>query len=347
MKRFIFFGLIILFTQTAKAQGILATVCGNDTIGFSGDGGPALAAKTKAALGICTDAEGNVYFADYNNNRVRKIDRSGIINTIAGTGLPEHSGDGGLATLADIGGPSFVFVDKDKNIYITDTSYSRVRKIDKLGIITTIAGTGERGFSGDGGLAINAKLNQPGYVIQDKDGNMIIEDRYNNRLRKINSAGIITTIAGNGVAGFSGDGGPAVSAQISPIGIAMDTGGRIIIVDAVNNRIRRIDRSGIITTIAGSGVAGYTGDGGKATMATLNYPYYPCVDQYNNIYFQSLRRIRKISDSGIISTIAGTGTPGYGGEGVPSLGSNIAPTVLAFDQLGMSFIFQRTAEYGK
>lgn len=318
------------------------TFAGNGSNGFSGDGGAALSAQLSMTDGVEVDAAGNVFISDQFNNRIRKVNSSGIITTIAGTGTYGYSGDGGPATSANIASPLDLVVDASGNIYFCDYNNSRIRKISTTGIITTIAGTGVPGFSGDGGLATNAKLNLPEGIAIDAIGNIFIADRGNNRIRKINSSGIITTIAGTGVAGFSGDGGAAASAQINyPIDVEVDAIGNLYICDANNHRIRKINTSNTITTIAGNGTAGFSGDGTAATSATINTPEGVAINSLGEIIIadRNNNRIRKIDNSGIITTIAGTGIAGFSGDGGAS---NLAkldfPRRVAVDGNGKIFI---------
>jgi sugar lactone lactonase YvrE len=227
--------------------GIIATVAGNGTTGFSGDGGPATAAEFYYPFGIATDSDDNIYISDLKNSRIRKVTAStGIITTIAGNGTARFSGDGGPATSAEINFPQIIVLDNSNNIYIADQENNRVRLIDaSTGIITTIAGNGTGGFSGDGGPATAAELNFPTGLAFDKAGNLYIGDQNNKRVRKITkSTGFITTVAGNGTSGFSGDGGPATAAKLSFLdGVAVDANGAIYIADTGNNRIRKVTPS--------------------------------------------------------------------------------------------------------
>ena len=228
-------------------SGVISTVAGNGTIGFSGDGGPATSAAMFPPIntyqGIAVDAAGTLYIADYGNNRVRKVTSNGIISTFAGTGIPSFSGDGGQATSAGISHPSSVAVDSSGNLYVAELLSARVRKVTPAGVITTVAGSGSLGFSGDGGPATSATFNAPRAVAADGAGNLYIGDSTSARVRKANAAGVITTIAGNGSHGTAGDGGPAINASIDPLGIAVDSAGNVFIVD-LNNRIRKVDTSG-------------------------------------------------------------------------------------------------------
>ena len=287
--------------KVTVSTGIITTIAGDSIQGYFGDGGPATSASLFDPNGVCVDTSGNVYIADDGNNRIRKVTVStGIITTIAGGGT-FGLGDGGPATSAVLEAPVGVCVDASGNIYIAD-NYGWIRKVTvSTGIITTIAGNGSQGYSGDSGLAIHAELQDPTGVCVDTSGNVYIADSYNNRIRKITvSTGIITTVAGNGIPWSSGDGGPATSAELyRPTGVYVDAPGNIYIADRYNNEIRKVTVStGIITTIAGNGTSGYSGDGGLATNAKLSGPIGVCVDTSGNVYIAdwSNGRIRKVSN---------------------------------------------------
>jgi len=314
------------------AQRIITTIAGTGTTGYGGDGGPALAAQMDDPSGIAVDSSGNLYLADYGNDRVRKITAStGIIDTIAGTGTGGFSGDDGLATAAQVNDPTDVAVDSAGNVYIADCSNHRVRKITaSTGNITTIAGTGAGGFSGDDGLATAAQLNCPNGLGLDSSGNLYIADYYNHRIRKITAAtGNITTIAGTGVGGFSGDDGLATAAQLNePLDVVIDSSGNAYISDYNNNRIRKVTAAtGNITTIAGDGSNAFSGDGGLAVNAALSdEPGFLAVDSANNLYIPDYdnARVRKITAStGIIDTIAGTGANASTGDGGPATAADV------------------------
>jgi len=313
---------IMGFTGLALAQpGTITTAVGTGTAGYSGDGGPATAARINSPRDVFMDGAGNLYIADYFNHRVRKVDASGIITTVAGTGVAGFSGNGGPATAARLNSPATMAVDAAGNLYIADQFNHRIRKVDAGGIITTFAGTGVAGFLGDGGPATSARLNFPNQIEFDGAGNVYISDQVNDRIRKVDAGGIITTFAGTGVAGFSGDGGPATSARLNePSDVLRDGAGNFYINDRLNRRIRKIDTGGIITTIAGTGVAGSAGDGGPATLAQLNEPVRVALDGVGNLYIgdRAANRIRMINSSGIITTVAGTGVAGYSGDGGPA-----------------------------
>ncbi|MBX3165177.1 MAG: T9SS type A sorting domain-containing protein [Bacteroidetes bacterium] len=252
-------------------NGIITTIAGIGVIGYSGDGGLAVLAELSYPYGVCVDVAGNIYISV--GNRVRKVDTNGIITTIAGNGTSGFSGDGGLATFAELKGTANIAVDNIGNIFIADMNNSRIRKVDINGIISTVAGNGTVGYSGDGGQAVAAQLGVPAGVGVDKEGNLFIADRYYHCIRKINTNGTITTIAGTGISGYSGDYGLAALAQLYfPTALDVDTLGNIYIVDELNSCIRKIDTSGIITTIAGTGTWGISDDGGEATNTALYYP---------------------------------------------------------------------------
>ncbi|MGH8909881.1 MAG: caspase, EACC1-associated type [Egibacteraceae bacterium] len=299
-------------------SGTITTLAGTGTRGFSGDNGPATAAQLNSPLGVAVDVAGNLYIVDTSNARVRRVDSSsgGVITTVAGNGTPGFSGDNGPATTAQLMGPRSVAVAADGNLYIADFGNHRVRRVDLSsgGVITTVAGNGTAGFSGDGGPATEAQLNYPAGVAVAADGNLYIADNGNHRLRRVDlSSGMITTVAGNGTQGFSGDGGPATEAQLnSPVGVGVAVG-TIYIADRGNERVRRVDLSsgGVITTVAGNGTQGFSGDGGPATAAQLNTPRDVAVDAAGTLYIADYdnHRVRRVdpSSGGIITTVAGGG----------------------------------------
>lgn len=246
----------------------------------------------------------------------------GTMTTVAGNGMGGYSGDDGPATNAELSTPTGVAFDGGRNMFIADSKNNVIRRVDaSTGVITTIAGNGIAGYSGDGGPATSAQLNGPTHAVFDRTVNLYITDANNNRIRKVDSStGLITTVAGNGISGFSGDGGPATSAELNfPDGVGLDSEGNLYIGDAANNRIRKINvTTGVITTVAGNGFAGYAGGGGLATNAELNFPSRPAIDNFGNIYIAdySNNRVRKVDAStNIITTVAGDGTAGYSGDG--------------------------------
>jgi sugar lactone lactonase YvrE len=286
--------------RKVDTNGIITTVAGNGTIGYSGDGGAATNAKIAKAFGVAMDVNGNLFIADSGNNRIRKVDTNGIITTVAGKGpnypsVGSFSGDGGLATNANLFASSGIAVDANGNLIIADSSNNRLRKVDTNGIITTVAGTNSVGFSGDGGLATNARLNSPDGVALNAAGNLFIADYSNSRIRKVDTNGIIATVAGQIFSGFTGDGGAATNAALNkPPSVAMDIAGYLFIDDEGNNRVRQVDTNGIITTVAGNGANGYSGDGGVATNAKV-VPNGVAIDNSINLFiadgFNSIRKV--------------------------------------------------------
>jgi hypothetical protein len=278
--------------------GIIRTVAGSGgSGGYSGDGGMATNAALNSPSSVAVDGLGNFFLSDQANNRIRKVDTNGIITTLAGTNSSGFAGDGGPAANAKLFAPTGVAVDGVGNVFIADWKNNRIRKISTNGIITTVAGTNSAGFFGDGALAVFAKLSSPQAVTVDGSGNLFIADTGNHRIRKVDTNGIITTWAGNGGASFSGDGGTATNATLNqPNGVAVDAFGDVFISDYFNNRIRMVDVTGNITTMAGNGGTGNTGDGGVATNANLYQPHGVGLDAYGNLYIDnySSSTIRKV-----------------------------------------------------
>lgn len=313
------------------ANGIITTFAGAGTYGSGGDGGLAAAAQLGSLEGIALSETGALYIADFDDvggtgGRIRQVS-GGIITTVAGGGF--SLGDDGLATGAQLWSPSGVAANPAGDIYIADTLNNRVR-IVSYGKITTVAGMGLAGYNGDNIAAASAQLNRPKGVAVDPVGNLYICDTSNQRVRKI-SGGLITTVAGNGTAGFSGDNGPAANAQLyNPYGIALDGSGNLYVTDSGNNRVRKIS-NGIITTIAGNGLSGYSGDGGTAISAQLNSPEAISVDHSGNVYIADAAnfRVREVVN-GIITTIAGNGLLG---DDSPAEDAAVAPTGIAVDDL--------------
>jgi sugar lactone lactonase YvrE len=269
---------------------------------------------------------------------------SQIITTIAGTGISSYTGDGGLAINATFSEPQYVMLDDTGNIYVVDEDNNVIRKINPAGIITTVIGTGGIGYSGDGGQALIAKIDHPGGCAIDRKGNIYIADTYNHVVRKVNTAGIISTLAGHGtIGGFGGDGGPGTAAYLNfPEMLAVDKKGNVYVTDASNNRVRKIDTSGIITTIAGIGPGTYAGDGGLATAANLNYPTGIAIDTTTGVIYigdANNNAVRKIDTNGIITTYAGTGILGYSGDGGVSTSAKLnSPQGVTIDTAGTLYI---------
>ena len=427
--------------RKVDASGRGTTVAGTGTAGFSGDGGPATSAMLSFPAGVAVDGAGILYIADLQNMRVRRVDRNGVISTVAGSGRRGFGGDGGPATRASLNRPNRVAVDRSGALYIADVGNHRIRKVDARGTITTVAGNGRAGFSGDGGPATRASLDEPWDVAISDQGTLYIADTNNSRIRavaptgdittvaggtsdaeftgdggpatsallnlgylrsgialdsggalyiteefgrvrkidrngiittvakvpnvgsfsgvavdpagavylasdgrirKIDTQGTITPVAGNGTFRASGDGGPATSAGMSISGIAVDRAGALFIVENGNNRVRKVDTNGIITTIAGNGTAGWSGDGGPAAAASVQSPSAVAVDADGVLYIAQsgpIHRIRRVDRNGTISTVAGNGTAGFSGDGGPATSASLnIPIALAVDGSGNIYI---------
>lgn len=252
--------------------GIISTFAGNGTCDGSGDGGQATDAGLAAVYFVDVDASGNVYLAEFNGHRIRKVTPDGVIRTVAGTGIPGSTGDGGQATSAQIENPLDMAFDAAGNLYFTQYGTHQVRKVSPAGVITTVAGTGGRGFSGDGGAATAATFNEPIGIASTPAGVLYVADFQNARVRRIGLDGVVTTVAGNGTLGSSGDGGAATAATLTAWDVEATAGGTLYISDLNSNRVRTISPGGIINAFAGSGIAGYGGDGGPAAAARFNGP---------------------------------------------------------------------------
>ncbi len=312
--------------------------------GFKGDGGPAVLAQVSQPQGLVFDSLGNLIIADSGNNRVRKVTPAGVITTIAGNGSYGDSGDGGLATSAQLSNPYRVAVDVSGNVFIADSGNNRIRKVTPAGIISTVAGNGLYGFggiSGNGGPATAASIGFPAGVTVDAAGNLYIADTGNNQIRKVGTDGIIRVFAGTGEFGFAGDGGPATAAKLaSPYGLTLDGSGNLYFVDSNNMRVRKVTAAGVISTVAGNGAFGFSGDGGQATSAKLGYPIDVAADAAGNLLIadQYNSRIRKVT-SGLMTTIAGTGEFGFSGDGGPATSAQLnTPQGVAFDKVGNVFV---------
>ena len=290
--------------RKVDSSGTINTVAGTGEGRFGGDGGPAVNAELGRSYGVAVDGAGNLYIADRSYHQIRKVDSSGTITTIAGTGESGFGGDGGPAVQARLSYPHDVAADRAGNVYIADEDNHRIRKVDTSGIITTAAGSERGGFGGDGGPAVQARLDAPYGVAVDGEGNLYIAEWGGDRIRKVDTSGIITTVAGTGEGGPSGDGGPATSARLfTPSGVAVDSAGNLYIADAGNNRIRKVDTSGIITTVAGSDRGGFSGDGGPATSARLYIPSDVAVDGAGNLYIADAgnKRIRVVKSKSLLT----------------------------------------------
>ena len=373
-------------------SGIITIIAGNSYAGGCappattpspcGDGGPATGANLYDPQDVALGPNGSVYIVDTGNASVRRVEPNGIIHTVAGSASQGYAGDGGPANSAVLTTPYAVAVDGPGNYYIADLGNNDIRMVNTKGIISTIAGTQVPGFSGDGGPAISAKLNQPSGVAVDASGNLYVADEWNLRIRKI-ASGNITTVAGNGLFSYSGDGGPAAQAELyNPQGVAVDSAGNIYVADTRNavvrkiagdgtistlagtslkdprglatdtagnlyvsdfhgNVVKKIAPDGTVTTVAGNGSPGFGGDGGAATSAQLNGPFGLAVDASGNLYISDFanNRIRQVSPTGGITTVAGTGAQSYFGDGGPATQAGLnGPLGVAVDAAGNLYI---------
>ncbi len=336
-----FFLLLLLSFQFVVQGQIITTFAGTGSNIYSGNGVAATAAGIPDPCKGVFDNIGNYFFADQlGSNRIRRVDISGQITTVAGCGIVGFT-DNIQATDCDLNLPKSITLDASGNLYIADAGNFRIRKVDKgTGIISTIAGTDSSAFSGDNGPASSASLNDPLDLCFDKYGNLYIADGFNYRVRKINKLGIISTFAGNGGTVSTGDGGPATSAQLGlPIGLVSDDIGNIYIAETVGNRVRKVDTFGIITTIAGNGIATYLADNIPATMAqinpirlAINFGQIFIADEYN-------RRVYRIDLAGILHLVAGNGMGGFSGDGGVATATSLDyPAGVAFDTCGNLYI---------
>src|ERR1039457_4705676 len=335
-------------------SGNLTLIAGNSRPGFSGDGGPATRAQLNAPQGLALDKASNLYIADSKNNRVRIVSAAGIINTFAGTGQTSPGGantfnDGGLATNALLRLPGGVAADTNGNVYIADTGDNLIRKVTTDGLINSIAGDSYGSYKGDAGPALTAELHSPEDVAVDSSGNVYIADSANAVIREITaSTGIINYIAGNvstttgPTIGYSGDGAAAnLAGLVTPFALALDSSGDIFLAENGDSRIRKIDSKGNISTIAGTGTAGFGGDGSAGSKALLGFPTGVAVDSSGNVYIaDSLNlRIRKLASGGNIGTVAGNGNYSYSGDSGQATSAQLnTPQAVAVDSSGNLYI---------
>jgi sugar lactone lactonase YvrE len=336
------------------SSGDIDTVAGDGSPTYSGDGGAATSATIRFPEGVAVDTHGNVYIADSGNNRIRMVAAStGDISTVAGNGTGGYAGDGGAATSAELNFPEGVAVDSSGNIYIADTFNFCIRMVSaSTGDISTVAGNGTDGFSGDGGAATSAELEVPIFLAVDGAGNIYVTDRPSTRVRVVTASnGVISTIAGDGGSGVCGgaadrlgDGCAATDAELdSPQGIAVDTSGNLYIADAGYCEIRKVTAStGVISGVAGNTTCGFSGDGGPAGSAEMDGPIGVVVDASGNIYIadNGSNRIREVTVSnGYISTVAGNGSGSYSGDGGAATSAGLNnPESIAVDSSGNIYL---------
>ena len=321
--------LFLLAAVPAQGAGgdLTWTLAGTGVKGDSGHGKPGREAEINQPRSVFETADGGVVWAEPWSHRVRKLGRDGIVRTIGGTGIGGFSGDGGPAIAAQINFVHSAAPTPDGGLLLADSLNYRIRKISARGIISTVAGNGAAGYSGDGGQARSASINNPRGVVSLSDGSFLIPDTGNQRVRKVSAGGVITTVAGTGVQGFSGDGGPATSAQLSiPFAVAPTPDGGFLLIDVGNQRIRKVDSAGTISTVAGTGVAGFSGDGGPATSAQVYNPHNLVSAADGGFYIAdaSNERVRYVNSNGTITTTIGTGARGYTGDGGPPAAAQIA-----------------------
>ena len=351
-KRIISTGVVGTSTRQIQVQlsgGTISTYAGTGTAGYTGDLGAATAARIAHPEGITVAANGDVYYADPDNNVIRKVTAAtGIITTVAGSGGNGSSGDGGLAILAKFKNAEGVFVVANGDLYLADTGNHEIRKVTALtGIVTLVVGSTSPGYSGDGGAAAAARLRLPAAIVVAANGDMYIADTGNDAVRKVTAAtGIATTYAGTGTTGYTGDGGAATSARLSgPQGLVLAANGDLYIADTGNNVIRKVTAAtGVITTFAGTGTAGFLGDGGVATSARLNAPESVSISASGELYIADAgnNRIRRVSTGGTITTVAGTGTAGSAGDGgLPTAAQLNSPHGIAVSTSGTYYISDR------
>lgn len=341
-----------------NTAGIISTVAGGGSwwdsngnyIGI-GDGGLATAAVLDTPTSVAVDAAGNLFIADSNNDSVRKVDAvTGIISTVAG-GYANwgYSGDGGPATSAQLSYPDGLAFDAAGDLYISDHYNQVVREVTPAGVITTVAGNGTAGKSGDGGSATSAQLSYPGGLAFDAAGNLLVTDSGNGAIRKVDTAGAISTVVGGGTLGTAGNGGPATDAPLNfPGFLAVDAAGNLFVADGADSVVREVSPEGIITTVAGNGTYGYSGDGGLATAAQLNNPNGLALDAAGDLFIADAGNnvVREVTPAGIITTVAGNGAAGYGGDGGPAADASlhlsgyfgVSGVPLALDDQGDLFI---------
>jgi hypothetical protein len=340
-----------LFTRAAAytadncGENMLWTAAGSGATAYgTGDGRQSVTVGLNTPWGLAVDTQNRIYVADAGNNAVRRVNVDGTVTTIAGTGTAGSTGDGGQATLARLSAPERLAFDTAGNLYIADSANNKIRKVTPAGIISTVAGTGTAGFSGDNGQATSARLRTPTDVAIKPDGTMYIADRANQRIRKVTPAGVISTVAGNGTAGYSADDVQATASRLNnPYSVTFDPAGNLYIADYDNERVRMVNTGGLITTIAGTGVATADGDGGDATEAGLHKPQYVQYTPAGDLIIcESNNNDVRIVHEGIIDTLAGSRQFGFAGDGsFPIFSTWQRPSGTVLDQQGNLWIADR------
>ena len=314
----------------------ITTVAGTGEMGFSGDGGPAIEARIQRPTAVALDNHGNLYIADEQNRRVRMVGPDGIISTVVGSGRSEVQNQDLPAIETNLDLAYGIATDKDDNLYVLSRGHSKIFKVGSDGIARRVVGMGEQGFGGDGGPAIDARINFPDHLVVDARGNLFIADTGSHRVRRVSPDGMITTVAGMGELGFRGDGGPAVAAQLAHlVAIAIDGEGNLYIADFNNHRIRKLSTDGIMASIAGTGESGYNGDGKPVIECQIGEPCGVAVDRGGYVYIgdQVNNRVRVVTPSGMMYTVAGTGVRGHTGDGGPAEKAQTSnPDIIAFDK---------------
>lgn len=338
--------LVISASMVRKVTSAGATtVIAGSSSQFRGDGGAANQALLFQPSDIKPDRAGGWFIADAGNHRVRRISASGVITTVAGTGIAGFSGDDGPAIQARLSNPQSIAADSEGNLYIADTDNHRIRRVGTNGVITTVAGAGIAGFNGDLRPALEAQLNRPASIAFDSIGWLLISDTGNHRICRLLPSGVLVSIAGSSAAGYTGDGGPASAARLNlPRGLATDSQDNLYVADSANHCVRRITLNGIITTYAGNGRMGFTGDGQKAIEASFTNVLGVAVDATGNLFISDADtlRIRRVSAAGIVITVAGSGLRGSSGDGGAALQARLDdPLGLAVDATGAILIADR------
>ena len=311
-------------------QGIVTTLAGSSTYGYAD--GTGSAARFNAPAGVAVDSSGTVYVADYGDQRIRKISSAGVVTTLAGSGMYGFADGTGAA--AQFKNPEGVAVDSSGTVYVADLGNQRIRKITPAGVVTTLAGSGVAGFADGTGVA--AQFYAPASVAVDSSGTVYVGDTYNNRIRKITPAGVVTTLAGSGIQGFA-DGTGSVAQFAHPRGVVVDSAGTVYVADTSNHRIRKISSAGVVTTLAGAGTSGFA-DGTEAA-AQFNLPFGVAVDPSGTVYVadRNNNRIRTISSAGVVTTLAGSGVAAFA-DGTGSAARFYYPFGVAVDSSGTVYV---------